>query len=159
VRHEPASSSISSKVGSAADTLLFPPQALIGSLIGVHAPCHHGYQRACCLGSPVFACAGTTVLPFRLSLADLGRKVLRCLESSTTSQHGPGDACELVGERDSEHVAVQPLLGRLDPAPKPMTLPQARRHLGQPVFRPGFATTFDAVRLVGAASIQSNDMK
>jgi hypothetical protein len=31
VRHEPASSSISSKVGSAADTLLFPPQALIGS--------------------------------------------------------------------------------------------------------------------------------
>ena len=31
MRHEPASSSISSKVGSAADTLLLPPQALIGS--------------------------------------------------------------------------------------------------------------------------------
>ena len=34
MRHEPASSSISSKVGSAADTLLFPPQALIGSMDG-----------------------------------------------------------------------------------------------------------------------------
>jgi hypothetical protein len=34
VRHEPASSSMSSKVGSAADTLLFPPQALIGSIDG-----------------------------------------------------------------------------------------------------------------------------
>src|SRR6516225_9388386 len=31
--------------------------------------------------------------------------------------------CEPVGERDGQHVAVQPLLGRLDPTLKPMTLP------------------------------------
>src|SRR3974390_2871712 len=48
------------------------------------------------------------------------------LEASTTSQHAPCDACELVGERDGEHVAVQPLLGRLDPALEPMTLPALR---------------------------------
>src|SRR6516164_5508248 len=45
------------------------------------------------------------------------------LEDATASQHAPCDACELVGERDRKHVAVQPLLGRLDPTLKPMTLP------------------------------------
>jgi hypothetical protein len=37
------------------------------------------------------------------------------LEDATASQHAPRDACELVGERNGKHVAVQPLLGRLDP--------------------------------------------
>jgi hypothetical protein len=72
----------------------------------------------------VFACAGKTVLPSRLISRRPRQEVLSFsrrngwprVESSTTSQHGPGDACELVGERDSEHVAVRPLLGRLDPA-------------------------------------------
>src|SRR5215467_10956491 len=45
------------------------------------------------------------------------------LEEATASQHAPCDACELVGERDGKHVAMQPLLGRLDPTLKPMTLP------------------------------------
>ena len=49
-----------------------------------------------------------------------------CLESSTTSQHGPRDACEPVGERDSEDVAVLSLLGRFDAALEPMTLPALR---------------------------------
>ena len=44
------------------------------------------------------------------------------LEDAIASQHAPCDACELVGERDGKHVAVQPLLGRLDPTLKPMTL-------------------------------------
>ena len=35
------------------------------------------------------------------------------LEDATASQHAPCDACELVGERDGKHVAMQPLLGRL----------------------------------------------
>jgi hypothetical protein len=109
-----------------------------------HAPGHHGYQRACDLisrkvstgplGSPVFACAGKIVLPSRLISRRPRQEVLSFsrrngwpyLESSTTSQHSPGDACELVGERDGEHVAVQPLLGRLDPALEPMTLPALR---------------------------------
>jgi len=116
----------------------------IRPLIGVHATGHHGYQRACDLisrkvssgplGSPVFACAGKTVLPSRLISRRPRQEVVSfsrrngwlCLESSTTSQHGPGDPRGLVGERDSEHVAVQPLLGRLHPALGPMTLPALR---------------------------------
>jgi len=45
------------------------------------------------------------------------------LEDATASQHAPCDACELVGERDRKHVAVESLLGRLDPMLKPMTFP------------------------------------
>ena len=45
------------------------------------------------------------------------------LEDATASQHAPCDACELVGERDGKHVAMQPLFGRFDPTLKPMTFP------------------------------------
>src|ERR1700674_2797562 len=38
-------------------------------------------------------------------------------------ENGPGDAGELVGERDRQHVAVQPLFGRLDPGLEPVSLP------------------------------------
>jgi hypothetical protein len=51
-----------------------------------------------------------------------GLKLAR-LEGATTGKNTPGDARELVGERDCQHVAVQPLFGRLDPALEPMTLP------------------------------------
>src|SRR5262249_15045035 len=39
------------------------------------------------------------------------------------SKNTPGDARQLVGERDGEHVVVQPLLGRLEPGLEPMALP------------------------------------
>src|SRR6516164_7303725 len=62
--------------------------------------------------------------PWRINgLLALHGSKLAGLEDATASQHAPCDACELVGERDGQHVAVQPLLGRLDPMLKPMTLP------------------------------------
>jgi hypothetical protein len=39
----------------------------------------------------------------------------RQLEGASFSQHRPGDAGKLVGERDREHVVVQPLFGGFDP--------------------------------------------
>ncbi len=48
------------------------------------------------------------------------------LEGSTTSQNAPGDAGELVGQRNRQHVAVQPLLSRLDPGLEPMALSALR---------------------------------
>src|SRR5215467_4994826 len=41
------------------------------------------------------------------------------LEDATASQHAPCDACELVGERDGKHVAVQ----RLDILPRMVRSP------------------------------------
>ena len=43
------------------------------------------------------------------------------LISATAREYRPGDARELVGERDRQHVALKPLRGLLDPGPK--TLP------------------------------------
>src|SRR4051812_11498683 len=45
------------------------------------------------------------------------------LEGPTMSKNAPGDACQLVGESDGEHVVVQPLLGRLEPGLEPVALP------------------------------------
>ena len=45
------------------------------------------------------------------------------LEVPIMSKNTPGDARQLVGERDGEHVVVQPLLGRLEPGLEPMALP------------------------------------
>src|SRR2546425_2926673 len=45
------------------------------------------------------------------------------LEGPTMSKNAPGDARQLVGERDGEHVVVQPLLGRLEPGLEPVALP------------------------------------
>ena len=101
------------------------------------APGHHGYQRACDLisgqastgpfGSPVFACAGKTEPPSRLILSQTSAgKACRVtswraphlarfpcsidgrrLEAPTPRQNAPGDASQLVGERNPQHVAVQ----------------------------------------------------
>src|SRR5215510_4173890 len=49
-----------------------------------------------------------------------------CLEAAATSQNAPGDASELVGERDRQHVVVQPSLGSLDPGFEPVALPTLR---------------------------------
>src|SRR5712671_5168823 len=71
-------------------------------------------------------------------LADLGWKLLiglrhRLLLISRSSfvrakgrsfvQHRPGDAGKLVGERDRQHVVVQPPLGGFDPGFEPITFP------------------------------------
>jgi hypothetical protein len=41
------------------------------------------------------------------------------------SQNTSSNASELVGERDGEDVVMQPLLGRLEPRLKPVTIPSA----------------------------------
>src|SRR5215831_631546 len=41
-------------------------------------------------------------------------------------EYAPGDACQLVGERDRQHIAVRPPLGRLDPGFEPVALPVLR---------------------------------
>src|SRR5947209_2075910 len=45
------------------------------------------------------------------------------LETPATGKNAPRDAGQLVGERDGEHVVVQPLLGRLEPGLEPVALP------------------------------------
>src|SRR6266480_6907235 len=45
------------------------------------------------------------------------------LETPATGKNAPGDAGQLVGKRDREHVVVQPLLGRLEPGLEPVALP------------------------------------
>ena len=55
------------------------------------------------------------------SLIDLSR-----LEVPAMSQNAPGDAGQLVGERNCQHVAVQPLLGGFDPGLEPVALPALR---------------------------------
>ena len=45
------------------------------------------------------------------------------LEGASFSQHRPGDAGKLVGERDRQHVVVQPPLGGIDPGFEPVTFP------------------------------------
>src|SRR5262245_22623743 len=45
------------------------------------------------------------------------------LEPSTMRKHAPGNAGELVGERDGEDVVMQPLLGRLEPRLEAVALP------------------------------------
>src|SRR5216683_261916 len=47
----------------------------------------------------------------------------RQLEGASLSQHRPGDAGKLVGERDRQHVVVQPPLGGFDPGFEPVTFP------------------------------------
>src|SRR5215203_2603547 len=45
------------------------------------------------------------------------------LKAPTTSKNAPGDASQFIGERNRKHVAVQPLLGSLDPWLEPMAFP------------------------------------
>src|SRR4029077_3189457 len=47
----------------------------------------------------------------------------RQLEGASFSQHRPGDASKLVGERDRQHVMVQPPLGGFDPGFESVTFP------------------------------------
>jgi hypothetical protein len=45
------------------------------------------------------------------------------LEVASVMQHTPGDTRELVGERDRQHIVVQPLGGRPDPGLEAIALP------------------------------------
>src|SRR5215472_16694006 len=47
-------------------------------------------------------------------------------EATAMGENAPCDACQLVGKRDRQHVAVQPPLGRLDPGFEPVALPVLR---------------------------------
>src|ERR1700739_2787626 len=110
------------------------------------APGHHGYQRACDLisgkasrrpnGSPVLARAGKTEPPSRLVLSQTSagnsqssrrlsgwRHGRPRLEASATSQNAPSNPGQFVGKRDGKNIAVQALLGGLDPGLEPVTLP------------------------------------
>ena len=100
-------------------------------------------------GSPVFADAGKTDPPSRLILSQTsaGNPVtsawapscaerssrldsrlsnLARLEVAAMGENAPGDARQLVGECDRQHIAVQPPLGRFDPGFEPVALPVLR---------------------------------
>src|SRR6202045_1853451 len=47
----------------------------------------------------------------------------RQFEGASFGQHRPGDAGKLVGERDRQHVVVQPPFGGFDPGFEPVTFP------------------------------------
>src|ERR1700691_1755012 len=47
----------------------------------------------------------------------------RQFEGAPFSQYRPGDAGKFVGQRDREHVVVQPPLGGFDPGFEPVTFP------------------------------------
>src|SRR5438270_8883844 len=68
-------------------------------------------------------------------LADLGDNWTSCecsrglkprFKNAAISQYAPGNAGQLVGERDRKDVAVQPLRGCLDPVLESMALPALR---------------------------------
>src|SRR6516225_1461003 len=63
----------------------------------------------------------------------LGRRLigLDALESAPLVENRPGDAGELVGERNRQHVTMQPSLGRLDPGFEPVALPMLWLELAQ----------------------------
>src|SRR5258708_31447469 len=69
--------------------------------------------------------------PFCLTSADGGQlggplSKLARLEAAAMGENAPGDARQLVGECDRQHIAVQPLLGCLDPGFEPVALPVLR---------------------------------
>src|SRR5215470_4787227 len=54
------------------------------------------------------------------------------LEVAAMGENAPCDACQLVGKRDRQHVAVQPPLGRFDPGFEPVALPVLRSDQDDP---------------------------
>src|SRR5262249_27491588 len=52
-----------------------------------------------------------------------GRGDFRCFEVPAMGKNAPGDAGQLIGKRDGEHVMVQALSGRLEPGLEPVALP------------------------------------
>ena len=56
---------------------------------------------------------------------------LDALESAPLVENRPGDAGELVGERDRQHVVMQAFLGRCDPGLEPIAMPMLWPDLDQ----------------------------
>src|SRR5262249_54835581 len=50
----------------------------------------------------------------------------RWLEAPAIGENAPGDARQLVGKRDRQHIAVEPPSGSLDPGFEPVALPVLR---------------------------------
>src|SRR2546430_17243633 len=60
---------------------------------------------------------------------------LTCLDAFEVAllvENRPGDAGQLVGERDRQHVVMQPPLGRFDPRFEPVAFPTLRLHQHDP---------------------------
>src|SRR5215470_7261361 len=97
----------------------------------------HGQRSAARKGRPRLAVAPAlplaTALPgHALTAASTARGssgsgrhriALDALEGAALVENCPGDAGELIGERNGEHVVVQSLLRRLDPRAEPIALP------------------------------------
>src|SRR6266576_6501482 len=73
--------------------------------------------------APVFPGHALTALSTARGSSRSGRIRLDALEGASLVENRPGDAGELVGERDRQHVAVQALLRRFDPRFEPVALP------------------------------------
>src|SRR5450756_969012 len=75
------------------------------------------------VGSSLCALAAFLGVESRSSRLGGGLTDFPYFEIPAMSQNAPSDAGELIGERDRQHVGMQPLLGRLDPGFEPVALP------------------------------------
>src|SRR5215470_13338752 len=73
--------------------------------------------------APVFPGHALTGLSTARRSSRSGRIGLDALEGAALVENRPGDAGELVGERDRQHVVVEALLGSLDPKFEAITFP------------------------------------
>jgi hypothetical protein len=89
-------------------------------------------DEACKASRRAWLAAGSGVARLRLTAPSTARGSSgsdactvspRQLEGTSFGQHRPGDAGKLVGERDRQHVVVQPPLGCFDPGFEPATFP------------------------------------
>ena len=99
---------------------------------------HLGHQCSHALGRPNLHLVSSSRRPRRVTIASyiiacssyragvfkrVGRWGSRLLSKLGHEPDRPGDAGKLVGQRDREHVVVQPLLGGLDPGLEPVAFP------------------------------------
>src|SRR6516164_5379068 len=79
----------------------------------------------------LFAGHTLTFLSTARQSSSSGRIGFDALERAPLVENCPGDAGELVGERDRQHIVVQSLFGCLDPRSEPVALPSLRLDLDQ----------------------------
>src|SRR5215831_9760564 len=117
-----------------------------GPSVGARIECHARSRRYCTLcgasragavkagrsawlsttsASPGHALTVPSTVP-RSSRPGRHRVRLGTFEVTSLVENRPGDAGELVGERDRQHVVVQSLLGGFDPGFEPVALPALR---------------------------------
>src|SRR5262249_33462468 len=90
-------------------------------------------SRWSCLSLPLLPGHALTGLSTARWSSWSGRHLIRldALEGAPLAENCPGDAGELVGERNRQHVVVQPLSCGLDPRLEPIALPMLRPDLDQ----------------------------